>query len=65
MLLQVNSFVPLAPFLLHLFKGTDAFLERKTKHLQDGMPNMNAAVRISKTQINSTDMKDWIFNRLV
>lgn len=60
-----GQFIPITQYLLHLFWGTDDFLNRKTKPIKGSLPDMEVAIRISKEHHKTTEMKDWVFRTLL
>lgn len=70
MLNNLNSvspdlYIPVAQYLLHLFTGTDDYLNRKTKPAKDALPNYEVAIKISKEFYEATETKDFIFKSCV
>jgi len=66
MLNNLNSvcpdlYIPVSQYILHLFTGTDDYLNRKTKPASDALPNFEAAIKFSKDFYEKTETKDFVF----
>lgn len=58
-------YIPVSQYLLHLFTGTDDFLNRQTRAAKDALPNYEVAIKIGKEFYNATETKDFVFRSLI
>ena len=54
-------YIPIGQYILHLFTGTDDFLNRKTKTANDALPNFASAIKFSKDFYDKSETKDFVF----
>jgi len=70
MLNNLNSvspelYIPVAQYILHLFNGTDDYLNKKTKTAKDALPNYEVAIKLSKDFYEKTETKDFVFKSCI
>jgi hypothetical protein len=60
-----DLYIPVSQYLLHLFTGTDDFLNRQTRAAKDALPNYEVAIKIGKEFYNATETKDFVFRSCI